>query len=645
MRVASICFRHILPVFTSLFLCAAGLWAGQTVSPAIKETVTARLCPPAPGDVRLTGYLGERIGLCIRNRVLAQEAEPLIEPFRHREETRCWQSEFWGKWFTSLALAYQYRPDESTRTLMDSAVRGLVATQTADGYIGNYRPDSHLMQWDIWGRKYCLLGLLAHYEATGNSLALSSARRLAGHLLTEVGPGRADIVRTGNYRGMPSCSVLEPVVALYRFTGDRHYLDFAGWIVERIESEDGPQLIAKALAGVPVAQRFPRPEQWWTWDNGMKAYEMMSCYEGLCELYKVTGRKEFLKAAEQAWRNIRDTEINVTGGGSSLECWYGGARLQATPALHSMETCVSVTWLRFSARLLTLTGEPRYAEAVEQTLYNTLLGAMTPDGGDFAKYSPLTGQRSPGDSQCGMPLHCCNASGPRGFLLVPQLAVMASDSGPVVNLYCAGSAVVRLPSGNRVEIEQETGYPFDGTVTIRIKPSRPERFSLRLRIPSWSEQTVLDPGQAVVAKPAAPGQYAVLTKKWRTGDSVRLSLDMRGRVVRDSSGLNFAVLRGPLVLARDSRLEDRGHSVDEAIQRPEEKDGYIELMPDSATGEKDFQLVLGAPVIGDPASRDSGPRQVIHLCDYASAGGWNTGARFRVWLPLLLDISQRRKGP
>lgn len=645
MRVAHICFRHVLPVITSLFLCVAGLWAGQPVSPVAKEKVTARLRPPAPGDVQLNGYLGGKIDLCIRNRVLAQEAGPLIEPFCHREETRCWQTEFWGKWFTSLALAYHYQPGTSMKSLMDSAVRGLAATQTADGYIGNYRPESHLEQWDIWGRKYCLLGLLAHYEATGDSLALASARRLASHLLTETGPGRADIVRTGNHRGMPSCSVLEPMVALYRYTEDRRYLDFAEWIVERIESAEGPQLLAKALAGIPVAERFPRPENWWGWGNGMKAYEMMSCYEGLCELHRVTGRKEYLQAAVMAWENIRDTEINVSGGGSSLECWYGGARLQATPALHSMETCVSVTWLRFSARLLALTGEPCYAEAVEQTLYNTLLGAMSPDGSDFAKYSPLAGQRSPGDSQCGMPLHCCNANGPRGLLLVPQLAVMASDSGPVVNLYCAGRAVVSLPSGNRVEIEQETGYPFDGTVTIRIKPSRPERFSLRLRIPSWSERTALDPGSAVVADPVVPGQYAVLTKLWQAGDSVRISLDMRGRVVRDSSGLNFAVLRGPLVLARDSRLEDSGGSVDATIQRPEEKDGFIELTPDSTAKGNEFRLILGAPVIGDPASRDSGPSQVIRLCDYASAGGWNTGARFRVWLPLLLDISKRRTGP
>ncbi|MCE5270574.1 glycoside hydrolase family 127 protein, partial [bacterium] len=470
----------------------AGAPSVVTVKPAVSEA----LRPPAPGEVSLGGYLGGKIDLCIRNRVLAQDAESLIEPFRRREETRWWQSEFWGKWFTSLALAERYAPGPEVAARMRDAVRGLVATQSADGYIGNYSPSAQLEQWDIWGRKYCLLGLLADYESRGDTLALNAARREADFLLSQVGPGKADIVHTGNYRGMASCSVLEPIVWLYRATGDKRYLDFARYIVERIESPDGPRLIAQALDGVPVARRFPHPEKWWGWENGMKAYEMMSCYEGLVELYKVTGQAEYLRAAEAAWQSIRDTEINVAGGGSSRECWYGGGRHQARTALSSMETCVSVTWLRFSTRLLALTGDPRYAEAVERTLYNALLGAMTPDGADFAKYSPLEGVRNPGENQCGMTLHCCNANGARALLAVPLVAVMASDSGPVLNLYCAGRTVVRLPSGNRVEIVTETAYPFDSTVTVRVNPARAERFSLRLRVPSWSARTSIEPGRA-----------------------------------------------------------------------------------------------------------------------------------------------------
>ncbi|MCE5271262.1 glycoside hydrolase family 127 protein, partial [bacterium] len=192
-----------------------------------------------------------------------------------------------------------------------------------------------------------------------------------------------------------------------------------------------------------------------------------------------------------------------------------------------------------------------------------------------------------------------------------------------------------------VEIVTETAYPFDSTVTVRVNPARAERFSLRLRVPSWSARTSIEPGRAVVTTPPEPGNYAVLSAKWQRGDSVKLRLDLRGRVERDSSGGSVCVRRGPLVLARDSRLEAAGGVVDDALlQLKCDADGYIELTPVSPGAAGPFNFVCDVPALGDPAGRDSGPELSLRLCDYASAGGWGTGARFRVWLPLILDPSQ-----
>ena len=622
----------------AVFILTLAFKGAAAAQPSVSPAATYLLRSPAPGAVRLQGYLGEKIDLCIRNRIVPQNAEELIEPFRHREETRWWQSEFWGKWFTSLALAYRYDRDPALLRKMTEAAQGLIATQTPEGYIGNYRPDSHLKQWDIWGRKYCLLGLLAQYEADGDTAALNAARRLADYLLSEVGPGKADIVLTGNYRGMASSSVLEPIVQLYQRTGEKRYLDFALYIVERWESEQGPQLIGKALAGVAVARRFPQPKEWWTWENGAKAYEMMSCYEGLCELYRSTGKAEFLEACRATWENIRETEINVVGGGSGQECWYGGRARKTVPGMHTMETCVTVTWIKFCAQLLRLTGEPRYAEAIEETLYNALLGANTADGSDFAKYSPLRGRRSPGDNQCDMNLHCCNANGPRGLLVAPLVAAMASDEGPVVNLYTAGRAEVTLSSGNRVEIVQETDYPLKDKVIISIKPEHPERFSLRLRVPAWSAETEIS-ADGVEVSDITPGAYARLTKSWQAGDSVILKLDLRGRVIRDpGGGPQVAVARGPVVLARDSRLESE--AADTELQRIVENKGFVELQADPVA-PREFGMVFSVPVIGDPSGRDSGEKRLIRMCDFASAGNpWDSAVRYRVWLPVLLDLSR-----
>src|SRR5690606_20300023 len=104
------------------------------------------------------------------------------------------------------------------------------------------------------------------------------------------------IVTKGNYRGMAASSVLEPMVKLYRLSGDKKYLAFSEEIVREWGLPQGPQLISKA--SVDVSKRFPKPEQWYSPEQGQKAYEMMSCYEGLLELYRITGDEQYKGAVE-----------------------------------------------------------------------------------------------------------------------------------------------------------------------------------------------------------------------------------------------------------------------------------------------------------------------------------------------------------
>jgi DUF1680 family protein len=132
------------------------------------------------------GFVGEKLQASYQNRILAQDVDRLIAPFKNRTEASCWQSEFWGKWFTSAALAYRYHPDPKLKMILDKAVTGLIQTQTPDGYIGNYAENKRMDQWDIWGRKYCMLGLLAYYDLTKNTQSLEAAKKLADHLMQEL---------------------------------------------------------------------------------------------------------------------------------------------------------------------------------------------------------------------------------------------------------------------------------------------------------------------------------------------------------------------------------------------------------------------------------------------------------------------------
>jgi DUF1680 family protein len=618
----------------------AALFAGPVAAPAETTGYARDALQHIPLEqVQLRGVMGAAIDRCIRNRILAQSPDALVEPFRHRNEQNCWQTEFWGKWFLSAASAYRYQQDAELRERLGRSVRSLLATQSPDGYIGNYADGLHLQHWDIWGRKYTLLGLLAWHEISADEETLSAAMRVADHLISEAGPGKADIVKTGAYRGMPSSSVLEPIVLLYRATKQPRYLQFAEYIVERWSSADGPHLIEMALAGVPVAERYPAIRNWWSWENGQKAYEMMSCYEGLLELYRVTGRSAYLSAVLKTVANIRETEINVAGSGASLECWYGGRARQVHPARHMMETCVTMTWMKLCDNLLRLTGDPAFADDIERSAYNALLSAMAPDGSSFAKYSPLEGARQLGEAQCGMGLNCCTANGPRGMMLLPGLAVMAGSSGPVVNFYSEGGARLAMASGEEVSIRQMTDYPRGGEVKLSIDPSRKSRFTLSLRIPAWSDRTVLSVNDRAL-DPPQPGTYARIDREWNAGDIVKLGLDFRGRIIRlvGDPGAHQAIRRGPVVLARDTRLP--GEPVDEPLVPSTDQGGFVPLEP---VTPKSSRIWMAFKTGFKKGPQDKHGEMV--LCDYASAGNsWDAGSRFRVWLRQEYDPSRGTAG-
>ena len=173
----------------------ATMAAAQTPKTAVSDA----LRPAEPGSVQIKGWLGNKLDLSISNRVMAQDINRLVQPFRVRQEEDFsdWRCDYWGRWFTSAALGYTYEPTAEHRAVLDKAVRSLLETQTPDGYIGTYQPSVQLGGWDIWGRMHVLLGLLAYYDATGDRTALEAARREADYFRGQVGPGKVNLGETG----------------------------------------------------------------------------------------------------------------------------------------------------------------------------------------------------------------------------------------------------------------------------------------------------------------------------------------------------------------------------------------------------------------------------------------------------------------
>jgi len=620
-------------VYCFLTLLFPALYAAQPKAVKVQVAKSDLLSDKASFSTQINGYLGSKIDLCINQRIKKQDVDELIEPFRHRKETRLWQTEFWGKWVLSAIGAYQYNHDSELFTIIQKSAVELMATQTPDGYIGNYAPEAQLQQWDIWGRKYTLLGLLAYYDISNDKKALDAACKSANYLLSQVGPTGTNIVKTGNFRGMASCSVLEPIVLLYNHTGDKRYLEFAKYIVAQWETAEGPKLISKALEGVAVANRFPLPKEWWSWDNGQKAYEMMSCYEGLLELYRITGDLTYLKSTEMTVQNIIDSEINVAGSGTAFECFYNGGKRQTEPTYHTMETCVSVTWIKLCNNLLRLTGNPKYADQIEKTVYNALLASMKDDGSEIAKYSPLEGRRSEGGDQCGMHIHCCNANGPRAFILIPKIAIQSSFNEIFVNLYCQSSSKLSINKKNKVTVEQKTTYPESNEIEITLQPEKPENFSLNLRIPAWSNLTAISVNGETVAD-VTPGDYKKINRLWQKGDKVILKMDMNSRMI-ELNGYQ-ALLRGPVLLARDSRFLDGFVDETAVIQQ---KNNQVEIQPTTDKPEHVWMAFTAPAYLGTDLENKTKKIVPVHFCDFSSAGNtWELTSRYRVWIPKTLNV-------
>ena len=590
-------------------LLFAAMLVPATTMPLQAQTQVVRdvFIPAAPESVRIGGRLGKKLDLCIANRVLVQDVESVVAPYRAKTETGSadWRCEYWGKWFTSLALADAYRSKPDTRALCDEAAKALIVTAASDGYIGTRTPAHRLEGWDVWGCKYALLGLIADYDRTKDRSAIWAACREADVLISELGPGKTDIADVGEWNGLPSSSVLEPIVLLYKRTREKKYLEFAEFIVscwsrpsKRLSG--GMRLVEDALAG-------KNPDQM----CAPKAYEMMSCFEGLCELYRATGKRDYLEASVKLVDSIFREETTEVGVGTSQEVWFSGAHRQASPVAKPMETCVTVTWMKLCDQLLRLTGDVRYADELEKNLYNGLLGAMMPDGQWWAYFSGLMGVRVPSYVQhSDVGLSCCVVNGPRGLMLTPFWAFMRNSEGPVVNLYAPGSALV-----GDVKLEVSGDYPVSDQVQIHVNPARVEEFTLTLRIPSWSKRTELRVnGQLQIATPG----YAKIHRAWRSGDRVTIRFDMRAKIAR--LGGQVAIHRGPVVLSLDNRLTAAS---DHQVTFPE----TVDLKPDSIAAKK----------IGAWMAFDLGP---LTFCDYASAGNaFSEQNVFRTWLPQPLNLA------
>ncbi len=578
--------------------------------------VADRFTPLKPNQVTLVGgMLGTRYDANEKHRMLTIDEDDLLDAFERRNVFhQDWQGEHIGKYLHAATQVWESTKDPALKAKIDRLAARLMRTQEADGYLGTYKLDHRWTSWDVWVHKYDLIGLLTYYQYTGNTEALATCRRV-GDLLVRTfgtGPGQRDLNKSGEHVGMAPDSVLEAIVLLYRATDDPRYLQFAQYIVSNYDAPGGPAILA-SLEKFHSVRRVANA----------KAYEMTSNFNGLLELYRATGEKRLLADMEAAWTDITQNRLYLTGSASSFEVYQDDFHLPNGNKSNICETCVTVTWEQMNLELLRLTGEGKYAAQAERSIYNHLLGAQKPTGDDWAYYTPLEGIK-PYDNVTT----CCHSSGPRGIALIPSFAWMTSDDGGlVVNLYNSASAHVTLPKAGLVTVEEQTEYPLEGDVALKVSPEHSGvLFPLRLRIPEGVTGFDVKINQKDFQVDAVQG-YITLRQKWQKGDTVRLKLNLQKRIlVGDHENLGRAAVQyGPLVLtldtARNSGLTNlnRAELAVESASQLERAPTY-DLRPSQT------------PAFWIPGKIDGQARTLV-LTPYAWAGE-DHKSHFAVWMNL-----------
>jgi uncharacterized protein len=515
------------------------------VAPVVPEV----LHPVSPSAVSVEGWLGARIDANERHRLLVVDTEPLLAGYRQKPGEQPWIGEHVGKWLHAATLAWAYSDDDALRRKLDSVAAALIATQEPDGYLGTYVPEKRFglyegADWDVWSHKYNLIGLLTYYQYTGNRSALAASEKI-GDLLIAVFPAEKSILATGTHMGMASTSVLEPMVLLYRLTGEKRYLDFCHYLLRAYEEPGGPDIVRSLLAPGGNVARVA---------NG-KAYEMLSNLVGLGKLYQVTGDARLLQAIENAWTDITRNRLYLTGTASIRECFGADHELPNGEDAHLGETCVTVTWLQLNAFLLAQTGEAKYGDEIERSLYNQLTAAQNPRGDDWCYYTALEGVK-----HYDRGITCCHSSGPRGLALAPTLAYLEAGDAIYVNTLETSRAQFNV-GGRLVEIRQESQFPYEGKSTLTVKAPGPARFTLKVRVPAWAAP--LRAGEAS----GQGGWLALPEREWRDGDQVTLGFNLSGRVIRGeyTNHARLAYAWGPFILALDEQLNPE-YGVHEAVQ-------------------------------------------------------------------------------
>lgn len=469
-----------------------------------------------------------------------------------------------AKWIEAASYALATQSDARLAALVDEVADTIIGAQLADGYLNSHftvtQPEMRWKNLRDWHELYCaghlMEGAVAHYQATGDPKLLNALCRYADYIDHTFGP------RPGQRRGYCGHPEIElALVRLYHATGERRYLELAKYMVEERGSSNPHYYDMEAVA------RGEDPKKFWA-----RSYEYCQAHAPIRQQDKVVGhavRAMYLLAAvadlaheyddptlletcERLWANLVYQRMYLTGGIGPSRHNEGFTTDYDLPDESAYaETCASIALIMWNHRLLQFAGDGKYADIIEQTLYNGFISGLSLDGKNFLYVNPLASagnhHRTPW-FECP----CCPPNIARILASLGNYFYSTGEHALWVHLYGQNSATTEI-NGETVQVQQLTNYPWDGQIKLTITPTQPRPFTLHLRIPGWCDQWSLTINGAPPRADVVPQNgYVALTRTWAPGDTVELQLAMPVQTVfahpavRQMQG-RVAIQRGPLV--------------------------------------------------------------------------------------------------
>ena len=513
-----------------------------------------------------------------------------------------------------MAYSLINNPDPELEKKADEWIDKFAAAQQPDGYINTFYTLTGLDKWwtnmdkhEMYCAGHMIEAGVAYYQATGKRKLLDVCIRMTDHMMSQFGPGKRHWV--------PGHEEIElALVKLYQTTQEQKYLDFAYWLLE--ERGHGHGTMGDEGKWDPVYYQDIVPVRRLT-DISGHAVRCMYLYCGMADVAALKNDTGYIAAIDRLWDDVVHRNMYITGGIGSSRDNEGFTEDYDLPNLDAYcETCASVGMVLWNQRMNQLTGDSKYIDVLERSLYNGALAGISLGGDRFFYVNPL---ESKGDHhrQEWYGCACCPSQLSRFLPSIGNYIYASSDDALWVNLYIGNTGQIRIGETD-ILLTQETDYPWDGSVKLTISTSQPLEKEIRLRIPNWCKTYDLSINGKRINVSEEKG-YAVI-KDWKSQDVIALDMDMPVEIVAADPHAkeNFgkrAIQRGPLVYCM------------EEIDNPVYFD-QIQLSPSTT-----FQTAFASDILnGIKTIKTNGRAQSATFIPYYAWDNRKAG-KMRVWIP------------